>query len=96
MPSWRLPAQAGNWYTMYYNYVIISTHKNWFYVGFTQDLGHRLLQHNSGKVKSTKSYKPYDLIFVQISINRVIARDVEKYLKIRWNKESLIKLVYSC
>lgn len=75
---------------MFYNYIIQSSVKKYFYVGLTKNIEARFKQHNLGQVKSTK---PYNLIFVQItdSINR--ARDLEKYLKIRWNKESLLKLI---
>jgi len=78
---------------MFYNYVLKSVSHNRFYVGFTEDINKRLYQHNSGFVKSTKSYKPFVLFFAQITNTRNEARDLEKYLKIRWNKESLIKLI---
>jgi len=78
---------------MFYNYIIKSSNKNWFYVGFTQNIQERFSQHNLGEVRSIKAYRPYNLIFVQITKGRNEARDLEKYLKIRWNKENLLKLL---
>lgn len=55
----------------------------------------RLEEHNSGKVKSTKSRKPFNIVYTKEFANRMEARDYEKYLKIRSNKEKLLhKLKY--
>lgn len=67
--------------------------KKWVYVGFTKNIELRLIEHNSGRVRSTKTYKPFELIFVQIVDNTKIARDLEKLLKVRFNKESLLNLL---
>lgn len=77
----------------YFVYVISSSFKNWHYVGFTKNLSRRFSEHNKGFQKSTKAYKPFELIFVQIVNSRKEARDLEKYLKIRFNKESLLALL---
>ncbi|MCX5716181.1 MAG: GIY-YIG nuclease family protein, partial [Candidatus Omnitrophica bacterium] len=39
-------------------YVLRSKKDNKFYTGHTQDLDNRLLEHNEGKVKSTRHRKP--------------------------------------
>ena len=80
---------------MYFVYVIKSKTNNYYYVGFTKNTGQRLNAHNKGYVRSTRSRKPYKLFFVQLTKNRIIARDLEKYLKIRYNKECLVNLVNS-
>lgn len=89
----RLPAQAGNGIRMFYVYVLRSLVRNWVYIGMTQRLNNRLNEHNKGLVKSTKAYLPFELLFVQQVPNRGIARDLEKYLKVRWNKESLLEIL---
>lgn len=76
---------------MYKVYVLKSINRNWFYVGFTQNIIRRLEQHNSGRVKSTKHMSPYKLIYTREFTTRVEAKDFEKYLKIRSNKEKLLK-----
>ena len=73
-------------------YLIKSINNNWNYVGFTGDLNSRLREHNSGSVKSTKAYKPFRLVFAQIVENRLKARSLEKFLKVRFNKEALLNL----
>ena len=87
-----MPAQAGNGMN-FYVYLISSTLKNWVYVGMTEDIEKRIHQHNSGQVKSTKSCRPFNLLFVQEVKTRIEARDLEKWLKVRFNKESLLKLI---
>lgn len=78
---------------MYYVYIIKSSHKNWFYVGFTSDIVRRFYEHNFGSNRSTKPYRPFELVFVQIIENRLLARDLEKYLKIKFNKEALLDII---
>ena len=77
----------------YFVYILKSTFKNWYYIGFTSNLEKRLLQHNFGSVKSTKFYKPLSLVFAQIVKNTHDARDLEKFLKVRFNKEALLQLI---
>jgi len=76
----------------YYVYAIKSTFKNYIYVGLTQDLERRLLRHNNGREKTTKPYKPYNLIHVEISSDRNEARKLEKYFKSGYGKEILSEL----
>ena len=77
----------------YYVYILGSKLKNWHYVGFTQNVERRFWEHNRGFQRSTKALKPFNLLFVQIVNSRNEARDLEKYLKIRYNKESLLDLL---
>ncbi len=76
---------------MYLVYVLKSLSQHWFYIGLTNNKQKRLSQHNDGQVKSTKHNRPYVVIYTKKFENRVLARDYEKYLKIRSNKEKLLK-----
>ena len=80
---------------MYYVYVIKSLKRNCFYIGFTKNIGDRLKYHNKGLNRSTKPYKPFGLIFIEIVESREKTRDLEKFLKVRYNKEVLLKLLLS-
>ena len=71
---------------MYYVYVIRSKEKGIDYVGMTVDLGRRLKEHNSGKTKSTKGYKPWKMIHSEVFEERQSARKREKYLKSGYGK----------
>ncbi len=87
-------AQARNGYRhMFYVYLIKSKLKNWVYVGFSKNIDLRFAEHNKGFVKSTKHYKPFELVFVQIVSTSIEARLLEKFLKIRFNKEALLELI---
>ncbi|MFT4600587.1 MAG: putative endonuclease [Arenicella sp.] len=44
-------------------YILRSTKNGRYYIGQTQDISKRVLLHNKGKVKSTKPYSPWELIF---------------------------------
>ena len=78
---------------MYYVYVLYSVSFDRQYVGMTDDMNRRLVEHNSGKNQSTKAYKPWSLIYNELFDNRDAARIREKYLKSaagrRWRKNNL-------
>lgn len=76
---------------MYEVYVLKSLIKNWYYVGLSLNKNIRFKQHNNGQVQSTKAYKPFNLIFSKAFNTRIQARDYEKFLKIRSNKEKFLK-----
>ena len=66
---------------MYYLYAISSTKRNYIYVGITSNIERRLNQHNSGYNKTTKSYRPFELIYQEELGTRIEARKREKYFK---------------
>lgn len=72
---------------MIYVYVIQSEKDKRFYVGMSENVEIRLNQHNSGKTKSTKGYKPWKLLFFEEFETRQEARKREKYLKSGIGKE---------
>ena len=53
---------------MYFTYILKSRNFDHFYIGHTADLGKRLSEHNSSRVKSTKKYLPWEIIYYE-SIN---------------------------
>ena len=74
---------------MYYVYVLKSTKDNKLYTGYTSDLKRRVLDHNSGKVKSTSYRKPFELVYSETFQTRSEARWKEKFLKTAWGKKKL-------
>lgn len=74
---------------------ILKSKKNidqpWYYVGMTQNIEKRLSQHNAGATKSTKSHCPFMVIYTKEFQTRTLARDYEKFLKIRSNKEKALR-----
>jgi putative endonuclease len=61
----RLAEKRQYFVTIYYTYIIKSRVKNKTYTGFTSDINRRLEEHNRGKVRSSKAYKPYDILQVE-------------------------------
>ncbi len=78
---------------MYFVYAISSKKRNYIYVGLSNDVNRRLSEHNSGKNKTTKAYRPFELIFKEKYNTRSEAREREKYLKSGVGKEFLKSLI---
>jgi putative endonuclease len=68
-------------------YVLKSQVDGRLYVGFTNSIDRRIKEHNSGKTKSTKGYRPWILVYSEIASTREEARNREKYLKSGCGKE---------
>lgn len=92
------PACAGrsNGRHMWHVYILKSQIRNWYYVGSTNDLNRRLLEHNTKKVTSTKSYTPFVIFWTKEFLDEKSCRMYEKMLKDkRREKESIIRNVLS-
>ena len=63
--------------------------RNYIYVGLTNDVNRRIIEHNNGENKSTKAYRPFILIYDEQHNTRLEARAREKYLKSGVGKEFL-------
>ena len=50
---------------MFYTYILKSSLKDWYYIGHTSDIDKRLKEHNNGLSKSTKPYKPFELVYFE-------------------------------
>jgi putative endonuclease len=80
---------------MFFVYILYSDKFERYYVGMTVNLVKRLKAHNSGKVRSTKAFLPWEIIHTEIYPTRKDARQREKYLKSsagrRWRKQNLAR-----
>ncbi|MEK7499439.1 MAG: GIY-YIG nuclease family protein [Patescibacteria group bacterium] len=65
----------------YYVYILQSQKNASLYIGYTSDLQKRFQQHNNGESASTRPFRPYTLIFYEAFLNRIDAKNREKYLK---------------
>jgi len=68
---------------MFYIYLLKSNKDNDLYIGFTNNLKRRVKEHNNGLVSSTKSRKPFELIYFEAYKSEKDARFREKNLKLR-------------
>jgi len=73
----------------HYVYALKSKNKNYIYVGLTSDLEDRIKRHNDGRERTTKFYRPFTLIHVELADNNIQARIFEKYFKSGYGKETL-------
>lgn len=78
---------------MFYVYALSSINRKYIYVGLTDNLERRILQHNSGRSKTTRAYAPFKVIHEEAFGTRAEARNREKYLKSGVGKEYLKSLL---
>jgi putative endonuclease len=76
---------------MYYFYTLQSQINDKLYKGTTNDLKKRVKEHNSGKVKSTKPYRPWKLIYYEAHRNKTLARKTEIFYKTGQGRRQLKK-----
>ncbi len=77
----------------YYVYILHNKHKNFIYIGYTEDLKKRVKDHNSGYSLSTKAYIPLELIHYEAYRNIKDAKRREKYLKLNKGKTTLMTML---
>jgi len=74
-------------------YVLKSIDHNYLYTGLTSNLKNRFLRHNSGREKTTRPYRPFEIIFTETFSTRIEARQKEKYLKSGFGREFIKSLM---
>ena len=74
---------------MPYNVYILLMGNRQLYTGSTNDIKRRLLEHKSGKVRTTKKYQPVKLIHYEVYLCKSDALRREKFLKTTEGKRLL-------
>jgi len=74
-------------------YAIKSSKDDRIYVRMSVNTEKRLEEHNSGKTKSTKGFRPWKIIFKEECLGWDNARRREKYWKSGCGKEQLKRLI---
>ena len=78
---------------MWYVYILKSINSNFRYIGSTNNLKRRLMEHNDGLSQSTKHYKPFELeSFIGVKTESQ-ARNLERYFKTGSGKAILFKRI---
>ncbi|MEK6756933.1 MAG: GIY-YIG nuclease family protein, partial [Bacteroidota bacterium] len=62
-------------------YALRSVSRNYIYVGLSLDVERRVRQHDEGREKTTRPYRPFRLILLERFETRAEARRREVYLK---------------
>jgi len=81
---------------MFYTYVLESLKDRKLYVGYTSDLKKRFLEHQAGEVISTKSRRPFRLLFYEAFCSRADAKRRERYFKTTKGRSSLKQMLRHC
>ena len=66
---------------MFYTYVLKSKKDRELYIGWSNDLKERVLEHNKGLVDATKYRLPMELVYYEACLNEKSAIAREKQLK---------------
>jgi len=78
---------------MWFVYVLKSIETPFIYIGSTNDLNRRLLEHNEKLMISTKHYAPFEIeAYVAVKTEKK-ARELEKYFKTGSGKAVLKKRI---
>jgi len=73
----------------FYTYVLKSLKDNKLYVGWTDDLKHRIEEHNKGLVDATRNRRPLRLEYFEACTSREKAIKREKYFKTGFGRRFL-------
>jgi putative endonuclease len=77
----------------YFVYVLRSTVAERLYVGSSLEPDARLASHNSGRVRSTKPWRPWERVLLEEYPDRATAEKRERYLKSGWGRRELAALL---
>lgn len=70
-------------------YALASLEKEYIYVGLSLDVVRRISEHQRGKETTTRAYRPFEVLLIEVLPNRMEARKREKFLKSGAGKEFL-------
>ena len=80
---------------MFYIYILQSEKNGRYYTGFTSDINDRLKHHNhnSGANKSTRSYRPWKLVYTETQKDKGSAWLRERQIKLYKSGHAFKKLI---
>lgn len=81
---------------MFTVYVLKSEKDGKLYIGCTSDVERRIQYHNEGKVFSTKSRRPFVLIFKEEYADKYQAYNIERYYKTAKGKKEIKEKINHC
>ncbi len=70
-------------------YALASLEKEYIYVGLSLNVERRINEHQRGKEPTTRAYRPFEVLVVEVLPDRKEARRREKFLKSGAGKELL-------
>lgn len=79
---------------MYYGYILLNERKTRTYTGVSNDALKRLKEHNAGRIKSSKLYRPYKIIYTESFDTLKEARTKEKFYKSTTGRRRLSEMFF--
>ena len=80
-------------FMQFFVYILFSLKDRKLYVGQTNNIKRRFLEHNSGKIESTKARRPFVILHQEEFLTRREAMKREKFLKSLYSARFKQKLV---
>lgn len=78
---------------MYTTYILKSHCKEWYYIGHSSNISRRLMEHNSGKSKATKPFRPFTIVYEEHFLTKGEAFGREMQIKRYRHGEAFKKLI---
>ncbi len=76
-------------------YILYSNKFDRYYIGQTNNMENRITRHNNGYVRSTKSYRPWNIVFQTTLKDRSAAMQLEAKLKSYKSRDKIEGLIKS-
>ena len=80
---------------MYHVYMLLNESKTRTYTGVADDVEKRLKEHNAGRVKSSRPYRPYNIVHTESFTTLSEARQKEKFYKSTTGRRRLKRILFS-
>ena len=81
-------------YSVYVTYILLLSSGK-YYIGQTNDIHKRLIRHQTGQVRSTKHFRPVQLLYTEKFTTRSESMIREKYLKSLKSHVALHTIIHS-
>ena len=75
----------------YFVYILKSLNDGKLYIGYTNNLRRRIIEHNKQENLSTKSRTPFQLVYYEAHRNKIDAENREKFFKTGWGRQYIQK-----
>ncbi|MEA3369004.1 MAG: GIY-YIG nuclease family protein [Candidatus Ratteibacteria bacterium] len=79
---------------MHYIYILLNEAKTRTYTGVTDDFEKRLKEHNAGRVKSSRAYRPYKIVHTESFETLSEARQKETFYKSTTGRRRLKEMLF--
>ena len=79
---------------MHHVYILLNEAKTKTYTGVTDDVGKRLKEHNEGRVKSSRPYRPYRVVYSEEFRTLSEARQKERFYKSSTGRRRLKEMLF--